>query len=240
MDDDSRRAFLARTGALALGAALAPGCAAGPHRPTLGVPAAELLAQMEHGLGRIRAMPPGLIRQQLPWAVSARAERDAKQTLEALVVAEAVRAIPRDARVPAALAVRLHEVAPAVDRCLDTWREARARISPEARRRLEDHARRRPDLPMEAAAWVDERAAEIGVVPASRARLRRSAAEMKIRMRRQSPTAVLDDVSEKVDRIVERRASPPALAHRASAAAVVATLRAGLPASLGRQLDAPL
>lgn len=239
-DDDTRRRFLARSGALALGAALAPGCAAVPRRPTLGVSPAEVLAQMEHGLARIRAMPPGLIRRQLPWAApDASIERDAKRTLEALVVAEAVRAVPRDAWVPADFALRLHEVAPALDRCLDTWHEASGRMTEETRRRLEAQARRWPDLPTEAAAWIDERAAEIGVVPASRARLRRSAAEMKIRMRRQSPLAVIDEVSEKVGRLVARRDSPQAAAHRASAAAVVATPRAGLPPNLGRRLDTP-
>lgn len=240
MSDDSRRAFLRRA---AIGSgALATGCAT-LGRPALSAPrATELIARLDEGLARIRAMPPGMIRGQLPWpATSPTFEEDAKQTLEGLVVTDVLREVDRDARVPAAFALRLAEAMPAVDRCVDAFH---AKSSPDARGRLDAATRRRPDLPTDVAAWIDDRAAEVGVGPTSRTQLRHAAAEMKIRMRRQSPRAVMDEVAEKVDRLVARRDAPAAIAHRASATALLASIQQGLEVGgvapgLGRRLDAP-
>lgn len=231
-----RREFIEATTLSALvgvaGASTA-GCGAAPMR--LGShEEASLLARLDRGLSVIRgssAAEHGLHNR------NANVDRLARLGLEALVVADVARSIPPEAELSPAFASRLMEELPVLDRSVAAYGNLLAGMPMGARRNLERAVRRRPEVAMEMAEWIDERAAASGVSHESRMRLRALASRVTTRARRQSMSAVVDDTVDKVERIVTRKGGSLASARNAASNAMLAsiwqTLDDGVPASPG-------
>lgn len=205
-----RRRFLASsllgTGALVTGV----GC--GASIPRVGGPwdarrAEELAERLDRGLARVRDVPRGEFARHMRWQSRPElSERVLRLTLESLVVADVARAVPSDVAVPAALATRLSREMPVIERSTMTHHSLLRRMPPAARRGVDAQVREQPDLPLEVAGWIDRHAAQLGADPSSRVKLREAARDVKVRILRQSTSALIDDCVAKVDRAVERSA----------------------------------
>ncbi len=217
-----RRGFLWTTAGTALAgltAANTSGCGAAQLR--LGNDeAGALLARLDHGLRTIRSAPRTLSGRNQNDA----AERVARLGLEALVVADVARSIPEGSEIPAALAERLQQEMPVLDRCADTYTGLLAGLPPAARRHLEEHLRARPDAAMRVAEWIDEGASEHAVAYESRLKLRQLATNVTARMRRQSMGAVIDETLGKVERVMAQHGTPTAMARQAGTNAMLASI----------------
>lgn len=223
-----RRSFLARS---TLGSATAlaglagvgsqsAGCGAAHGRPVLGaVESAELLTRLERGLAAVREIPVGVIAAEIPWQVRPEHhETILRLGIESLIVADVNRSVPVGTGVSRALAERVAAEVPMLERAVGTYHALLTRMPPAARRDLDRRIRERPDAPMDAAEWLDQRAGVLGIDPGSRLLVRDAASNMAARIRRQSASAVIDDALAKVERAVAR--SGNALAHAASATTV--------------------
>lgn len=210
-----RRAFLAT--------ALATASACGAARPHLGeVEATELLVRLERGLSAIREAPPAGGTGALPWELRPGAsESVARLGLEALVIADVNRCIPRGADVPSELLGRLQAELPVLEQAVGTFHALLTRMPPAARRLIDRRNRERPEATMQLSEWIDERAASIGVAPDNRLLLRANARELSTRMRRQSASAVIDRSIDKLEIALGRSAGAAAHAREARTAALV-------------------
>ncbi len=224
-----RRGFLQVTagGALfGLAGAGASGCGAAPVR--LGqVEADDLLARLDNGLRSVRSAPRQSNRSRRNRVV----DEMVALGMEALVVADVAKSIPAGAEIPTALADRLREELPVLDRATAAYSGLLAEMPREARRHVQEHMRANPDYPMRVAEWIDERAAAHRVSHESRLRLRNLAGQVTARVRRQSVGAVIDDTVGKVERIVEHHGAELAWAREVGTSA--------LTAGIWRSLDAP-
>lgn len=223
-----RRTFLSRsllgTGALALGApALASGCGSMPRIG--GSEATELLARLERGLDRVRGVPAGTMARELrDHPQPELAERMMRLGLEALVLLDVTRSIPQGAELPDALAERLGPELPVLDRYAATYSTLLVEMPRTARRRLDRKMRERPDATMQIAGWIDEHARSVGSGAQSRLILRSQAADVDVRVRRQSAGAVIDDCVAKVERVVERTGTSISLARSSATSAMIAAM----------------
>lgn len=80
------------------------------------------------------------------------------------------------------------------------------RTPPIARRQMDLRLRDYPDAALDVAAWVDQRAGNLGVESSSRLDIRQTASGLTVRARRQSMSAVIDDCLGKVERVRARTA----------------------------------
>jgi hypothetical protein len=193
-----RRGFLA-VSALGTGVA-AIGCGAASTHPTLAVSdARELAARLQRGMRMLEERPFGSMVQGAAETRPDLKEHLLRLTLESFLVLDALRSLPEGTAAPPELAEVLAPMLPRLDRCIHTHRSLLARMPVERRRSLDRRVRERPELAMDAAAWLDERAAEVGVPRDNRLRLRHSAMTVGTRLRRQSTNAVVDDCVAKLD-----------------------------------------
>ena len=231
-----RRDFVKATSMGALvgaGASVTSGCGAVPlrlasHEET------SLLERLDHGLSALRGSP-GVLHGF--GNRNTHVDALARLGLEALVVADVARSIPDGAELSPALARRLTEELPVLDRSVAAYGNLLAGMPMGARRNLERAVRRRPDVPMEVAEWIDERASLNGISRESRLRLRQLASGVATRTRRQSMSAVMDDTVGKIERIVAHKGASLASARDAASNAMLAsiwqTLDDGVPTNTG-------
>ncbi len=241
-----RRAFLSRSalgaGAIALGAPAlsSSGCGAVDARAALrSRDAAELLARLERGLARART---GEVERALSSHPRPRLAGGALRLgLEALVVLDVARSVPEGAALPPPLAARLAHELPVLDRYTLTYHTILSAMPSGARRRVTTKVRERPGVTMEVAGWLDEQARDLGVARESRLLLRGHAAEVDVRLRRQSAGAVIDDCVSKVGRVLERSGASVALARGSAASAMMAAIWQQMERAPGAgvQLSAP-
>lgn len=224
-----RRTFLASVavgvGAAGTGAVWLPGCGAAAGRsvrPLGSREAADLADRLARGLRTVREAPFAAPGAPVPWSSSV-AARDAvmRLGLEALVVADVVRSIPPGTTIPDPLARPVAEALPILDRSVATYYALLARTPPAVRRNVDRRFAERPALAMEIAEVLDGRAREIGISTDSRIRLRSSAANVGLRIRRQSSNALVDDCLAKVDRVVGQSGADLRLASHVTTTALV-------------------
>lgn len=208
----SRRAFLARS-ALASGALITgAGCASLPRASMPDTERRELLARLERGLSRVRSVPRGQIAEQLTWHPRPDlSEEIFRLSMESLVVSDVARSLPEGERIDGPLARRLGDELPVLGRAMRTHHALLARMPGAARDRVARKLRDEPDLPTDIAEWIDRHASELGTATGSRLELRRVARDVKVRMRRQSVGAVIDDAVSKVERAAARSGGAVAL-----------------------------
>ncbi len=115
---------------------------------------------------------------------------------------DVLRAMPEGAPVPTSLAEVLAPRLARLDRSIHTNHALLSRMPAAHGRRIDRDLRARPELAMDVADWLDQRAAEVGVPADNRLRLRHSAMTVGTRMRRQSTNAVVQDCVAKLDEAV--------------------------------------
>ncbi len=248
-----RRRFLSRSAfassalvaAPSVVALTAPGCATLSH--AMGAARAQALAdRLDAGLDRIRSVPQGTLARQLTWHARPDIAEDVlRQTIESLVVADVARSIPDGTQAPRALAERLGAELPVVARAVDTHHALLSRMPGSARRRLDLRIRQEPEIPTEVADWIDRNAAELGAARESRLQLRLAARDVKVRLRRQSANAVIDDCVAKVERAASRSGGSLAVARSVRTSAMIDAIWQqveGAPGSsgFGRSLSPPV
>ncbi|HEY8430242.1 MAG TPA: hypothetical protein VIL20_17795 [Sandaracinaceae bacterium] len=245
-----RRAFLSTValgaGAAGAGAIWLPGCGA-PSGAALGSREVDdLLGRLERGVRSVRESPIGAPGR--PAGALAPSERLLRVGLEALVVADVARSIPPGAHLPGELAVALDRALPVLDHCVVGYHTLLDETPRVARRKIDRAFRSKPGLAMDVAEAIDDRAADIGISRDSRLRLRRAAANVGTRVRRQSAGALIDDCVAKMESVAARSGADVRAARSMTAQALVAAIwqqvegnapGGGAASSLGAPAPAP-
>ena len=232
-----RREFVAGTTLGVLAGMTVGGCG-GARVPLSQADASSLLDRLERGRQRVRTGP-----SLYGDATDPHLDRMTRLGLEALVVADVARSIPRDAELPGPLAGALADALPVLDECVAQFGALLGGMPMGARRSVERATRERPDAAVQVAEWIDAQAT--GIDRASRGKLRQLAHQVATKTRRQSMGAVIDDTVGKVERIVAQKGGPVAFAREATASAMLASVWQALegdgvpPSAGGRGLDAP-
>ena len=223
-----RRQFIvdAAFGASAVGsgAIWLPGCAAMQHAPTL--PHAEvvsLIDRLERGIDGVRGS--AFVTTARPWSIRDDAPaRMLRLGLEALVVADVARSITPGVRLPDALATRLDAALPVLDECVLGYHALLDSAPPAVRRNLDARFAAEPDVAMNVAERIAERAASIGVSSESRLRMRAVASNLGTRVRRQSAGAVIDDSAHKIELAVGHTGADIRLVRGPATAAMISAI----------------
>ena len=232
-----RRGFLstAAVGAGAAGAAVVlptwlTGCGGVHTAPELGArETVELLSRLDRGLESAGSTPMAGLEGALPWRTRLDVcEPALRLGAQALVVADVARSIPANTSIPEELRGRLLETLPILDRCTSAYHRLLTHTPPAVRRNVDADLRRAPGTVMDIAAFLDERAGQVGISTESRARLRSNASWVTTRMRRQSTSAVVDDCVEKVERTVARSGASLASLGDAGAGSLVDAIWAAI------------
>lgn len=207
--------------ALGAGAVWLPGCGASPHARTMAdAEALDLVSRLDRGIESVRSSPFATVAQ--PWTMrDAASERILRLGLESLVVADVARSIEPGTYIPESLATRLNEALPVLDDCAVTYHALLESTPPAVRRALDARFRDEPDIAMTVTEAIDQRAADIGISPASRMRLRSVASNVGTRVRRQSTSALLDDCVRKIEVAVGQGGADVRLARGPAAMAMI-------------------
>ncbi len=210
-----RRTFLSTlavgAGAAGAGAIWLPGCGGPPAAALRPHEAQDLLGRLERGLGRVRSAPR---REGAP-------DRVIRVGLEALVVADVARSIPAGTLLPATLAERLGDSLPILDDCVVAYHALLEEAPRAMRRKLDQTFRAKPAMAMDVAEQIDAHAGAIGISRESRIKLRRVAANVGARVRRQSAGALIDDCAAKMEHVVARAGGDLRAARSATTTALV-------------------
>jgi hypothetical protein len=179
-----------------------------------------LIDRLDRGLEAVRTSPFALTSQ--PWTIrSGATERVMRLGFESLVVADVARSLTPGVRLPDALATRLDETLPILDDCAVTYHALLESTPPSVRRNLDARFRDEPDVAMQVAEVIHDRASAIGISNASRLRLRNIATHVGARVRRQSTSALVDDCARKIEVAVAHGGAQVRLARGPAAMAMI-------------------
>jgi hypothetical protein len=111
---------------------------------------------------------------------------------------------PEYARAHAGLQERVTQTLPDMDRSVQDSYALLASLDHEQHAQVREVLRKQPDLGMRVAEVLDARAAEVGISRKRRLQIRTAAVEIGTRMRRQHPTAVVQEYLTKTEKVYER------------------------------------
>jgi hypothetical protein len=239
-----RRQFLSKAalGATAVGsgAIWLPGCGGAMRaQPMSARESNELVSRLDRGLRLVGETPfrgDGI-------TPSASRDRLLRVGLESLVIADVARSIAPGTQLTDELAQRLDETLPVLDDCVVGYHALMEGTPPQAKRAIDRRFRSKPETAMDVAERIDARAAWIGISQASRVRLRRIAAHVGTRIRRQSTSALIDDCVSKVESIVTQSGGDVRAARTSAMNGMIQAIWQDLdgvvPPPPGRSLGAP-
>lgn len=201
-------AAIASVGAGAAGA----GCATVPRPPTPhdDRAAADYLAQLDHSLALAATMRPvheiarareteprSPVRQQ--WID----DRDAmfRRLVSTLFVTQSFRDLPPETQIHPAVQARIASHLDEVDGTIFELSNFLAAQTTDERTQLRDALRNNPRAGMDVAELLDGRAAAMGVTAARRRQLRQIMTQATFRLRTESPGALIDECTAKVERL---------------------------------------
>jgi hypothetical protein len=182
----------------------------------------RLRDRLERGLEAVRSEP--MPRDLAATEGGRNLARVTKLGIEALIVADVARSVPKDAEVPSHLAEALSREMPILDRCVETYGSLLANVPRSVRRSVDQKIRERPQLVMDFAEEIDAMAGRHQLSQESRLRLRQLATNISRRVKRQSSDALIDDTVGKVERIVARSGRTVSFAREASSQALLASI----------------
>ncbi len=202
-------AAIASVGASAAGGA---GCATVPRKPAPrdDRAAADYLARLDHSLALAAGMRPvhEIAAQRAPGARSPERQQLVdhhdgmfQRLVSTLFVTQSFRDLPPETQSHPAVQARIASHLGEVDDTMFELTGFLAAQTDDERTRLRDALRKNPRAAMDLAEELDTRAAAMGVTAARRRQLRQIMSQATFRMRTESPGALIDEYTAKVERL---------------------------------------
>lgn len=173
-----------------------------------------VLSRLDSGMAQISGMSPlgSLVPgSSAPSALVTHAEQLGRKAMRVLYLTGVFQDLPEDARLDPRVQERVRRAMPEMDEAVLGMAELLKQTSPSERAALKQTLDERPELVDQVGEALDRGAGEADVPLKRRLHLRRLIKHVAWRMQRQSPTAVIEEYTDKVDRMVERHGAQESL-----------------------------
>jgi hypothetical protein len=126
-----------------------------------------------------------------------------RRLLQSVLISQAFRELPEDTQRSEAVQERMWRHLDQIDATVFEIGDMLASLDADQRKGIRTQLQKRPDLPMALGEALDARSARAGVSTGRRMQLRKMMSQTAFRLRNTSPSSIIDEYTEKVDKLRE-------------------------------------